>query len=111
MKIAVIGSRSFKDYDLLKVTLDQYKIKLLISGGAKGADTLALKYAEEHDIPFKVFEPDWKAYQRAAGHHRNRQMVDACDFVLAFWDGVSRGTLQAINYAKSSGKSADVVEF
>ena len=40
IKIGVIGSRSFNDYQLLKRTLDEYKGKVwvIVSGGAKGAD-------------------------------------------------------------------------
>jgi hypothetical protein len=52
MKTAVIGSRRFNDYALLQQTLDTYTISQIISGGAKGADTLAEQYAKE-----KVFLP------------------------------------------------------
>ncbi len=43
MKVAIIGSRGFDDYDLLKSKLAEHinEIECIISGGAKGADSLA----------------------------------------------------------------------
>ena len=55
--VAVIGSRSFADYDLLQNTLMHYKICKIISGGAKGADSLAERYATNHGIELVVFKP------------------------------------------------------
>lgn len=31
---------------------------------------------------------------------RNHEMVEFCDYLIAFWDGKSKGTLDAITYAK-----------
>jgi predicted Rossmann fold nucleotide-binding protein DprA/Smf involved in DNA uptake len=45
MKVAVIGSRSFNDYEKLKDTLSKISISLLVSGGANGADKLGEQYA------------------------------------------------------------------
>jgi predicted Rossmann fold nucleotide-binding protein DprA/Smf involved in DNA uptake len=111
MKVTVIGSRTFKDYDLLVAHLRQCAITLVITGGAKGADALALDYATDAGIPSRVFIPDWKKYQRGAGHVRNRQMVDACDAVLAFWDGQSKGTHHTMRYAASKGKPVQMIRF
>ena len=50
MKIAVIGSRNFKDKNLLKTVLDaETQITELITGGAVGADTMAENWAKEND--------------------------------------------------------------
>lgn len=51
MNIAIVGSRTFTDYQLLATTLKEYDIKQLISSGAMGADRLAEQYAKEHNIP------------------------------------------------------------
>ena len=109
MKIAVIGSRNFRDYDLLKRTLDDIDITVIISGGVKGADALGEKYAEEHQIPTMVFRPDWKRFGRRAGPVRNSTIVENADCVIAFWDGVSKGTQSSINIAKRFNKPLQIV--
>lgn len=45
MKIAVIGSRTFDDYNRLKRILDLYPATTIVSGGAHGADSLGERYA------------------------------------------------------------------
>lgn len=102
--IAVIGSRDFSDTALLKTVLDQHKPTKIISGGAKGADALAEAYAIENEIEILLFKPDWKKYGRGAGIVRNRLIVDAADYVIAFWDGKSRGTKASIDYARTQNK-------
>jgi hypothetical protein len=102
MKIAVIGSRKFNDYLLLKSELDKIpNIETIISGGAKGADILAEQYAIENNIELIVFKADWARYGRAAGPIRNKEIINASDYVVAFWDGKSKGTLSSINIAKN----------
>lgn len=103
-KIAIIGSRDFDDYELLKIKLKPFSPTQIISGGAKGADALAERYAIDKDIELIIYKADWKKYGRGAGIVRNRQIVEHCDEVLAFWDGQSRGTKSSIDYAKKLNK-------
>ena len=51
-----------------------------------------------------VILPNWKQYNRGAGAVRNREIVDKSDFVIAIWDGKSKGSLISINYAKKNNK-------
>ncbi len=111
VKVAVIGSRNFNDYDLVKKTLDDMKISLIVSGGAKGADSFGEKYAKEKDINTLIFYPDWKKYGKAAGMIRNTEIVKNSDIIVAFWDGVSKGTKDSINKAKKLNKQVKVVLF
>lgn len=111
MKVAVIGSRSFDDYDLLEKTLMRYDIKMIVSGGARGADELAEKYAEQMGIPIKVHYADWDKHGKSAGFIRNRLIIDDCDFVVAFWDGKSKGTLNSIQLAKKQNKKVEIIIF
>jgi hypothetical protein len=104
MKLAVIGSRSFKDYDLLKACLKGLAISEIVSGGAAGADRLAERYAAEHKIPIRVFTANWEKFGRAAGPIRNKEIVDYADKVIAFWDGRSPGTRRSIRLAERAGK-------
>lgn len=58
MRVAVIGSRAFTDYEALKETLDELTISHIVSGGANGAE-MAEQYANEMGIPFTAHLPDW----------------------------------------------------
>jgi hypothetical protein len=110
MKYAVVGSRLFNDYDLLRDELNTIdNITTIISGGAKGADTLAERYAREHRIELIVIRPDW-SIGISAGILRNKQIVDQCDYLIAFWDGKSKGTKSSIDFAKKLGKDVKIVQ-
>ena len=111
MKIAVVGSRSFENYELLEQTLDEYQIKEIVSGGAKGADTLAEWYAKNKNIPTKVFLPEYEKFGRSAPIKRNQQIIEASDQVIAFWDGKSRGTKSTIDLAKKKGIDVIIIEY
>lgn len=104
MKIAIVGSRSFDNYQFLKKILDWYDIDVVVSGGAKGADRLAARYAVEKGIELKEFLPNWDLHGRAAGFIRNKDIVKYADEVIAFWDGKSKGTAHSIQIAEDSCK-------
>lgn len=110
MKIALIGSRTFTDYDLLKNTVTAYLAENeqtathIVSGGAKGADTLAEQFALEKQLKMIVFKPDWKQFGKRAGYVRNTDIIENADIVFAFWDGTSRGTKDSIDKAKTLNK-------
>lgn len=118
-KLIIAGTRSFNDYELLRSILSTLFMKRrcwtidwneeIVSGGAPGADTLAVRYATEADIPFKVFPADWKKYGRSAGPRRNRQMAEYADAAIVFWDGKSRGTQNMIQQMRELGKPVEVV--
>ncbi len=109
MKLAVIGSRTFNDYDLVKSTLDNHKPSVIISGGAKGADSLAKRYAIQNNIELIEIIPDWDKYGRAAGPIRNKEIVNQAEKVIAFWDGKSKGTKSAIDYANKCNKEVVII--
>jgi hypothetical protein len=113
MKIAVVGSRDFNNYELMKTELDKIRqeITKVVSGGARGADTLAERYANENNIPLEVFEADWKNLGKRAGFTRNNTIVVNCDMVVAFWDGKSRGTKHTIDLANGYHKKLMVISF
>jgi hypothetical protein len=101
MNVGVVGTRTFTNYNLLKTELDKINnIDLIVSGGATGTDKLAERYASEHNIPIKVFKADWNKYGKAAGSIRNKKIINNSNYVIAFWNGKSRGTLNSINLTK-----------
>lgn len=109
MKLAVIGSRDFNDYNLLKSELDKIFITMIISGGAAGADDFSQRYAKENGLPILIFYPNWNKEGKSAGYKRNVKIIKACDEVIAFWDGKSKGTQHGINLAKD--KKVKIINF
>ena len=103
-KILVAGGRDFIDYDRLKSDLDDLKPTTIISGMARGADSLGALYASEH-CSLQTFPADWNKYGKSAGYKRNHQMLDEGkpDLVLIYWDGSSKGTSHMIDIAKKAG--------
>ena len=105
MKLCVVGSRYYKHYDFMKKQLDKIKgIKLIISGGADGADTLAERYADENNIPKRIFIAEWTKYRRNAGPIRNKIMLKEGrpDLVVAF-NARGPGTQDCIMQARKFG--------
>lgn len=113
MRIIIAGSRRFNNYKLLSKTLNKYlgDVTEIVCGGAVGADTLGEKWALEHNIPVRYFFPEWNRFGKSAGVIRNHQMGDYADFLVAFWDGQSRGTKDMISYMSNIGKHGEVVMF
>lgn len=103
MKLAIVGSREFEDWDTFKSIADAFiqtsnqPVDLVISGGAAGPDTMAERYAEENNIDFLEIKPDWEKYGRSAGMLRNTEIVNSCDEALVFWNYHSRGTMDTVN--------------
>lgn len=110
IKIAVIGSRKFNNYEFLCSILNKYKenIFLLVSGGAKGADSLGEKWANENNIKTLIIKPNWEKFGRSAGFIRNKDIVDESDMVIAFWNGKSKGSKNTIDYATKQGKLGEL---
>jgi hypothetical protein len=111
MKVAVIGSRSFNDYELLRQTLSKLEITLVVSGGAKGADSLGEEYANANNILTKIFLPDWDKYGKSAGMLRNSDIINEAEIVVAFWDGESKGCKDAIAKANKLNKKVLIISF
>jgi len=113
IKLIVAGSRSFNDYELLKSKLDYFLSEVtgkieIVSGTCHGADKLGERYALECGYAIKRFAADW-AIGKTAGFVRNEQMAAYSTHLVAFHDGVSKGTLMMIRLAKSRGLKIRVV--
>lgn len=110
MKLAVVGSRGFRDYAKLSEAITQFSPSLIISGGARGADQLGETWARRNGVETLIHLPDHKSFKHAY-HHRNRLIAEACEHLLAFWDGRSTGTKYTIGYAKRIGRPVTVIRF
>jgi hypothetical protein len=113
-KVIIAGGRDFSDYDTLKdfcdKTLSEYKNIEIVSGTARGADSLGEKYAQEKGYFLKQFKPDWNI-GKMAGILRNEQMGNYSNALIAFWDGNSKGTKHMIDYAKKKGLKIYVCKY
>lgn len=104
MIILVTGGRNFHDLGLLYGALDTIKPSLIIHGDARGADTLAQRWADLQGVPTKrypVSQSDWDTYKNFAGGIRNQRMLDDnpdINAVIAFPGGA--GTRDMIERAK-----------
>lgn len=105
MKVIIAGSRGITDPALIKeaVRLSQFKITEVVSGAARGVDTLGEGWASVNRLPVKQFPANWNLYGKAAGHIRNNEMASYADALIAIWDGESRGTKHMIYTAKNKG--------
>jgi len=113
LKLAIIGSRSFTNYDLLEKSLEPYKskISLVISGAAKGADSLGERWALKNNIKTLIFLPDWEQYGKKAGIIRNKDIINNCDCAIAFWDGISKGTQHALSLCEQLNKPYKIINY
>lgn len=124
MKVIIAGSRGFKDYKLLKdkcskILCNQVDVEI-VSGTANGADKLGEQFAKEMNYKLKKFPADWNniegkpsnqirinsrgiKYWTLAGHHRNKQMAEYADALIAFNVNNSSGTNNMVRTATKLG--------
>ncbi len=103
MKVIVAGGRDFTNYALVEeaIKISGFEISQIVSGKAKGVDTLGEVWALANNVPVEAFPADWSQHGRAAGPIRNKQMADYADALIAIWDGESKGTANMIQQARS----------
>ena len=104
MTIAIVGSRGLTVPDFTPY-LPEGQIEKIVSGGAKGIDSDAAAFARAEGIQLEEIKPSYERYGRAAPIVRNKQIVDAADLTLIFWDGASKGTKSVIDYCRKQGRS------
>lgn len=104
--VVVFGGRDFKDYELLRSSMDSLLVNkkeeytiIIVSGRANGADKLGERYAKERGYEvaeFPVTSDDWNRLGKSAGHIRNREMAQLPyrlqGAAVGFYDGSSKGT-------------------
>ena len=99
-KVIIAGSRGiteYKDVEKAYVTSGLSIIEV-VSGAARGVDTLGELLAEKLEIPVSRFIPDWDGLGKRAGMLRNFDMGNYATALIAIWDGKSPGTKGMIDY-------------
>ena len=112
MKCIIAGSRSIEDYDEVWKAFENCpfadEITEVVSGCAKGVDTLGERVAFAKGIPVAKFPADWKRFGKRAGPIRNEQMGDYADCAIIVWDGISTGSNHMRRYMESLNKQVYV---
>ncbi len=108
MKTIIAGSRSFvcpADIVLVERAIQEsgFRITEIVSGMARGVDSLAVTYAALHHIPLRPIYAQWHHHGQWAGGIRNVRMADYADQLIAVWDEESPGTMHMIKTARAKG--------
>jgi uncharacterized Rmd1/YagE family protein len=120
-RILIAGSRDFDDYNILEnncnhLLKNKFPNIEVVSGGARGADTLAITYAENYLLDTRIFEPDWDLHGKSAGYRRNLEMAEylltgkeyGC---IVFWNGESKGSKHMIDICKRMNIPLRIVRY
>lgn len=117
MKLIVAGGRDFNNYnklvqelDFLLKGIDKTNVEI-VCGMARGADSLGERYAKQNNISIKYFPANWNASGKSAGYIRNEEMARYATNLIAFWDGMSKGTKHMINLAQKYDLVVKVVSY
>lgn len=117
-KLIVAGGRDFDDYQFVELTLNSLAFKeykerdvSIVSGMARGADALGVRFAIENNVKLYKFPADWNGLGKVAGFRRNQHMADFADGLLAFWDGSSKGTAHMIGCMRLANKPVHIENY
>lgn len=114
LKVGVVGSRDYPRNQLsdvdkhLEAILAQVPRFQIVTGGAYGVDARAYDWGLSRGYDVKIIPP-LDPSKKATYLYRNVEIITHADFVLAFWNGESRGTKFVIDYCKARGKDYKVI--
>jgi predicted Rossmann-fold nucleotide-binding protein len=100
------SEKAGREVFLLRETLGhlfiERNVNTVITGGARGADSHAFRFARQQGRHTLVFKADWSLGKKA-GPVRNQKMIDEGrpDLVLAFPGG--KGTADMVRRARETG--------
>lgn len=106
IKVAAIGSRGFASLGEVPIVLDSMKktieaannVMEVVSGGCEGVDKKVEEWCRINGVPITVV----KAEDEDQGKKRNGKLLEGVVAFVAFWDGTSENTLDAIVRAHKS---------
>jgi hypothetical protein len=134
MKVIIAGDRECDNFDLIESAVKQssFEITEVVSGGARGADSVGELWAKVNKIPIKVFKADWnniktpnaivksrqnpwtkkqEKYNANAGFQRNEEMAKYAEALIALQpNGPTNGTQHMIKMAKKYNLKVHIYE-
>lgn len=115
IKLIIAGTRTFTDYAYMKRKLDKhfmrYRDITVLTGGARGVDTLGERWAFWWWWTVMQYIPDYQNHGKYAPILRNQEMVENATHAICFWDGKSKGTEDLIRKAKKWGLKVRIIRF
>jgi len=110
VKVAIVGSRRYSEPSRVTEYVNALPPKAsIITGSASGVDAAATRAARAKGIPVQVIPASFEELANVSmSAARNQRLIDACDVLVAFWDGTSTGTRVTIDRALDSGKEVHV---
>ncbi len=110
MRVAIIGSRHFAAPNrVVDYVRSLPKGSSVVTGSASGVDAAVTRATREAGLPLQVMPASFdELADPAKSAARNRRLVDACDVLVAFWDGSSKGTRTTVERALDAGKEVHV---
>ena len=108
-RIIIAGSRDWGNWRLVDKAVKRSGIEInleedvIVSGAARGVDTVGEVWAEDMGLPVVQFPAYWERHGKSAGHKRNKEMANYADALIAIWDGRSAGTRNMIETAQDHG--------
>jgi hypothetical protein len=119
IRLIVAGGRAFADLPLFERSMWKFLSAIggnttnvqIVEGGAKGADRLGSDFAKKYKFPTRRFDADWDQHGKSAGPRRNTKMRNYSTHLIAFWDGVSKGTKDMINQARDHKLNVEVIYY
>lgn len=121
-RVIIAGTRDFSNYELLRramskefghLSVKEISEMKIVSGCCRGADQLGEQFAKNNQLICVKFPADWNQYGKKAGPIRNEEMAvyasEEHGILMAFWDGISRGTQNMIKAAEKYGLEVHIV--
>ena len=111
MRVIIAGSRTIVDPTILVSAIEAsgFEISLVISGRARGPDTLGELWAQANNIPVEFYPAEWEKYGKSAGYVRNDAMPKVADAAIVLWDGKSAGSKNMIELMRRKNKPCHVL--
>lgn len=113
VRLAVVGGTALDGclpaYMVLCMVLEQLAPSLIISGGARGVDQMAVDAAKQHGIPWRVYQPEvtrWVGHPHVGFSERNQMIADDCQALVCIrlWDAKTYGSGWTRDRAAEQGK-------
>ncbi len=111
--VAIVGSRGWPKARLHEVQ-DYVSFlpngTIILSGGAVGVDTAAEEAARQLGMEVRIHKPNYDLYGPRAPLIRNITIAEECTRMVAFWDGISTGTMHVVRQARARNKLVEVFQ-
>ena len=114
--LAIVGYRNFGNYDVFLKTVEEAIEEWgmpasIVSGGCRGADKMAERFARERGIEVKVLLPNKRLHPYGSSRFvvRDRKIAEMCTHMVAFPSELGKGTQHTIAFAQKLKKPVKLV--